>query len=238
MLRSLLILIVLLITAIPSTASTQGDLRYEPQVRLLLHGTKPLHSFANQKVGDDFMLWEVESIGLGFWVIEPNLLDRNLHLQAVIGPRLQGVHGWIELMGGINSSVDVTTVIDADTPPEYAVTPVIDLRWSLTPSRHLHLWGEGTVYTGALYTFFQADLPIWGKRELPLLKIGGELEAAKAYTGTSGFVGGGPHVIIPWAAPFATVISMQMRCSNNGTTSGCSSTELIGRLYLVFSFGS
>lgn len=71
-----------------------------------------------------------------------------------------------------------------------------------------------------------------------LFKVGAETEAAKTWAGTGGFVGGGPHLILPWGQHFTTVAAFQARCSNNGSATGCSSTELIGRLYLVFDFGS
>ncbi len=216
-----LVVIALLLLLHARTANAQERaVAFQPEARVLLHG---VHTF---RLADDTE--RQHKWGIAFWFVEPNVLDSNPQGLALFGPRFAGSDGWIELMlGGMGMQ-----------QPEPTLTPVFDTRFMLTQLPWLHCWGEGMVSLTDAYGFFQADVPIRSKQQQMLFKVGAEVEAGKTWSGSNGFVGAGPHVILPWGKHLTTVAAFQMRCSNDGSVAGCATTDLVGRLYLVLDFGT
>ena len=209
---SLVITSLFTITASPARADESPD--FSPEIRLLLHGT----SLASNVPGH-----EDTSVGLAVWVIEPNLLDANPQAQATAGLQLASNTSWIELLGGGVFSPTTETV----------ASPVFDLRAFAAPAKHLHLFGEVSVYGDALYFFAQADVPIRKSDGDVAAKIGVEVEGAKAWKGTGGFLAVGPHMILPWSEHFATIVAFQTRGTYAPTGPV---TDLVGRIYAVIDF--
>lgn len=164
------------------------------------------------------------SVGIAVWLIEPNLLDTTPQAQATAGIHLARPEGWIEILGG--AVVSPTT--------ENVASPVFDFRTFAAPARHLHLFGEVSTYTDALYGFAQVDVPIRKASGDVTVKLGVEAEGAKAWEGPGGFLAVGPHVIIPWNNHFTTMIAVQVRGTHQ--PAGPPATNLVGRLYAVIDF--
>ena len=121
-------------------------------------------------------------------------------------------------------------------PPttETPVAPVFDVRAFAAPARHLHIFGEVSVYGDALYGFVQTDVSIRKSDGNVAAKLGVEVEGAKAWRGPGGFVAVGPHVIVPWGDHFTTVVALQVRGTHQPL--GLPTPDLIGRLYAVIDF--
>ncbi|MFH1426269.1 MAG: hypothetical protein ABIG66_02440 [Candidatus Kerfeldbacteria bacterium] len=192
---------------------------FSPEARLVVHGTKMHHA------AEDTGISRAVDPGVAFWFVEPNLLDGAPEAVAFIGPRFAGADGWIEFMGGGLASPD------SDTP----FAPVFDLRYSLTAIPWLHFWGEGMATTQVAYTFQEVDVPVRRGKQV-LMKIGMEFEAGKAWHGSGGSIGAGPHVIVPFGDHFTLVGAMQVRCSNDGSSAACTGRDIVGRLYVVLDF--
>ena len=207
----LLLSFLLLSFILPNLTHAETPPSFSPEIRLLFHGT----SFANDVPGHEDKHLQ---ISLAFWVIEPNLLDTNPQAQTTAGLRLERLEGWVEILGGAVFS-----------PVSRGVNPVFDLRAFASPARHLHLFGEISIYGDALYGFAQADVPIRREGEV-VAKIGVEGEGAKTWKGQGGFIAIGPHVIIPWNEHFATVITFQVRGTHQPTGL---TPDLVGRIYAV-----
>ena len=183
---------------------------FSPQIRLLVHGTKVLKDMEEAK----------PSVGLGMWVIEPNILDANPQAQTTLGLRLSTNTTWIEFLGGGVVSPTTTGVFN----------PVFDVR--AFADLGVHLFSEVSLYGDAAYWYVSADAPIKSGGKM-LFKIGGEAEGAKTYRNTGGFFAAGPHVVIPWGDHFATMVVFQFRIEPTATVPIVST---VGRLYAIINF--
>lgn len=212
---ALLFTINILALSSPAQAQTSPP-AFSPEIRLLFHGVKTIVDAPEEG--------SKPSVGLAVWLIEPNLLDTTPQTQATAGIRLARPDAWVEILGG--GVFSPTT----DSP----ITPVFDLRAFTAPTRHLHLFGEVSTYTDALYGFAQVDVPLRKADGNVVAKIGVEIEGAKAWEGPGGLLAGGPHVIIPWNNHFTTVIACQVRGTHS--PAGPPATDLVGRIYAVIDF--
>ncbi|PJA45190.1 hypothetical protein CO174_04470 [Candidatus Uhrbacteria bacterium CG_4_9_14_3_um_filter_50_9] len=183
-----------------------------PEIRFLTHGTKSIVA-AN---GDR------PSVGMAMWLIEPNVLDATPQVQATAGIRLAHENTWVEFLGG---GVFSPTLDD--------ITHVFDVRASTMATPHLHIFGEVSAYSDVLYGFAQADIPIRHESDT-LFMLGVEMEMAKAWKGSGGFIAAGPHVIMPWHEHVTTVLAYQIR--ETQPSSAYSVTDSVGRIYAIIDF--